>query len=192
MKQNINILIIGVGGQGILFASEILSEVILKAGYDVKKSEVHGMAQRGGSVSSHVRFGEKVYSPLIQEGKADILLAFEPAEALRWIHFVKKEGFVLVNENQLIPPIASIKGYAYPNQPVKKLTSQFGSVNSVNADILAEKLGNVKIANMILLGMLSKKLDIPESFWIECIQHRVPVGTTDINQKAFQIGRNQI
>jgi indolepyruvate ferredoxin oxidoreductase beta subunit len=192
MKQHTNILIAGVGGQGILFASGLLSDIILHAGYDIKKSEVHGMAQRGGVVSSHVRFGKKIYSPLIPEGKADIILAFEPAEAIRWIHFIKKNGSVLVNENQLRPPIASIKGYIYPSQPINTLKNRIDDVISVHADALAEKLGNVRIANMILLGMLSRKLDIQESIWIEYIPKRVPEGTATINQKAFQIGRDQV
>jgi indolepyruvate ferredoxin oxidoreductase beta subunit len=191
MKNEIDILIVGVGGQGILFASELLSEVAMKASYDVKKSEVHGMAQRGGVVSSHVRIGQKVYSPLIQEGEADILLAFEPAEALRWMHFIKKDGFVVTDEKRLVPPIASQKGYHYPDEPIESVQKRIQNVQSIHATEKAEKLGDVRVANTILLGMLSKYIEIPESVWEEAIRERLTEHSAAINIEAFHLGRNQ-
>ncbi len=191
MKNEMDILIVGVGGQGILFASELLSEVAMKAGYDVKKSEVHGMAQRGGVVSSHVRMGQKVYSPLIQEGEADILLAFEPAEALRWVHFIKKDGFVIIDERRFVPPIASQKGYHYPDQPVEAVRKRISNVHSIHATEKAETLGDSRVANTILLGILSKYIEIPESVWEEAIRERLPEHSAAINIKAFQLGRSQ-
>ena len=122
MGQGKNILIVGVGGQGVLLASELLSTVALESGYDTKKSEVHGMAQRGGAVTSHVRLGEKIFSPLIPEGSADVILAFEQAEAQRWVHFLKDGGTVVVNNFKLIPPIASMKGFQYPDDPIGALS----------------------------------------------------------------------
>jgi indolepyruvate ferredoxin oxidoreductase beta subunit len=191
MKQKMDILIVGVGGQGILFASELLSEVAIKAGYDVKKSEVHGMAQRGGVVSSHVRIGKKIYSPLIQEGKADILLAFEPAEALRWVHFLKKDGFVVIDEKRLVPPIASQKAYHYPDEPIESVRKRILHVQSINAAKRAEELGDSRVANTILLGILSKPLGIAESIWEGTIKERLSKDSAAINIKAFQLGRNQ-
>jgi indolepyruvate ferredoxin oxidoreductase beta subunit len=191
MKQKMDILIVGVGGQGILFASELLSEVAIKAGYDVKKSEVHGMAQRGGVVSSHVRIGKKIYSPLIQEGKADILLAFEPAEALRWVHFLKKDGFIVIDEKRLVPPIASQKGYHYPDEPIESVRKRILHVQSINAAKRAEELGDSRVANTILLGILSKPLGIAESIWEGTIKERLSKDSAAINIKAFQLGRNQ-
>ncbi len=191
MKNKIDILLVGVGGQGILFASELLSEVAMKAGYDVKKSEVHGMAQRGGVVSSHVRMGQKVYSPLIHEGEADILLAFEPAEALRWVYFLKKDGFVVVDEKRLVPPIASQKGYHYPDEPIETVRKRILHVQSIHAAEKAEGLGDSRVANTILLGMLSKFFEISESIWEEAIRERLPEDSAAINIKAFQLGRNQ-
>jgi indolepyruvate ferredoxin oxidoreductase beta subunit len=191
MEKKIDILIVGVGGQGILFASELLSEVAMKAGYDVKKSEVHGMAQRGGVVSSHVRMSQKVYSPLIPEGEADILLAFEPAEALRWVHFIKRDGFVIVDEKRLVPPIASQKGYHYPDQPIKTVRKRILNVYSIHASEKAEELGDSRIANTILLGILSKFIEIPISIWEEAIREHLPEHSAAINIKAFQLGRSQ-
>ena len=191
MKQPKNILIVGVGGQGILLASELLSEAAMEAGYDVKKSEVHGMAQRGGVVSSHVRMGEKIFSPLIKEGTADVLLAFEIAEALRWNYFVKSEGTAVVNSLKLVPPIALFKGFQYPMDPIRLIKERSKNVRIIEAARLANELGNSRTANIILVGAISKLLPIPESIWKEIIFKRVPRGTEEINLKAFQTGRKE-
>jgi indolepyruvate ferredoxin oxidoreductase, beta subunit len=187
--KTVDVLIVGVGGQGVLLASELLSDVALRAGFDVKKSEVHGMAQRGGSVSSHVRIAGKVHSPLIPAGRADVLLAFEQAEALRWIHFLKPEGTVIVNTKRLVPPIALLKkGPAYPEDPIGSVRGRTGRVVTIDAEAAAVKLGNSRVENTVLLGALSRTLDIPEAVWMEAIESRVPRGTIDINRKAFQTG----
>jgi len=189
MNKGKDVLIVGVGGQGVLLASEILSSVALEAGYDAKKSEVHGMAQRGGVVSSHVRFGEKVFSPLIPEGEADVILSFESAESLRWVHFVKPDGVIIVNDYRLIPPIASLKGFDYPPDPLAKVKDRVRNVKSVDALEIANKLGNPRMVNTILLGTLSTSIDIPVKIWEKIIQERVPKGTEELNLKAFAAGR---
>ena len=189
MKNIKNILIVGVGGQGVLLAREILSNTALEAGYDTKKSEVHGMSQRGGVVSSHVRFGEKVFSPLITQGEADIILSFESAEALRWAHFVKSDGIVIVNDYQLIPPLASLKGYEYPKNPLEKVKKRIKHLQSLDALKIANNLGNPRMVNTILLGTLSASLDIPVTVWEAVIRKRVPKGTEELNLKAFAAGR---
>ena len=135
--------------------------------------------------------GKKVYSPLIQEGEADILLAFEPAEALRWVHFIKKDGFIVVDEKRLIPPIASQKGYHYPDQPIETVRKRILNVYSIHAAEKAEELGDSRIANTILLGILSKFIEIPMSIWEEAIRERLPKHSAAINIKAFQLGRSQ-
>jgi indolepyruvate ferredoxin oxidoreductase beta subunit len=191
MKDVINILIVGVGGQGVLLASEVLSAVAMEAGYDAKKSEVHGMAQRGGVVSSHVRMGEKVYSPLIMQGHADVILAFEQAEALRWVHFLKKDGTIIINDYRLVPPIASMKGFDYPDDPVGSVKKRVSHTKIIDAVSIAERLGNPRLVNTILLGMLSNSLDISVKVWEKVISERVPKGTEALNVEAFTAGRSQ-
>lgn len=186
-----NVLIVGVGGQGVLLASQILSEVALQAGFDVKKSEVHGMAQRGGVVTSHIRFGPKVYSPLIPGGRADVILAFERAEALRWAHELKPEGSLIVNDQKLVPPIAVDPEYVYPDDALERLKDKVKNLRVVNAAEISEKLGNPRLANTVLLGALSKSLDIEEDLWRDVISRRVPKGTAEANLKAFKEGRRQ-
>jgi len=189
MNSGKNVLIVGVGGQGVLLASEILSSVAVEAGYDAKKSEVHGMSQRGGVVSSHIRFGEKVYSPLINEGDADVVLAFEEAEALRWIHFLKDDGVVIVNEYKLVPPIVVTEKLKYPDDPLKTISKSVSKLISIDAGSEAENLGNPRLVNTILLGILSTTLPIKEEIWIDVIRKRVPKGTEELNVKAFKKGR---
>jgi indolepyruvate ferredoxin oxidoreductase beta subunit len=183
-----DILIVGVGGQGVLLASELLSSVAMEAGYDVKKSEVHGMAQRGGVVSSHVRLGERVYSPLIPEGRADVLLAFEQSEALRWIHFLRPDGAAIINSKKLVPPIALLKGKgpAYPADPVADIRRRISRVFVVPAETIARDLGNPRIENTVLLGALSCFLEIPGTVWETVIAGRVPAGPGDVNQRAVR------
>ncbi len=184
-----NILIVGVGGQGVLLASELLCEAAVEAGFDAKKSEVHGMAQRGGVVSSHVRFGKKVFSPLIPEGEADVLLAFEQAEAMRWIYFLKDTGSVIINLYKLIPPIAAMKGFHYPQDSIEVVRKRQKNTIVVDAVSIAESLGNSRLVNTILLGVLSSRLKIPSEVWEKVIHGRVPKGTEILNIKAFREGR---
>jgi indolepyruvate ferredoxin oxidoreductase, beta subunit len=185
-----DILIVGVGGQGVLLASEVLSEAALLSGLDVKKSEVHGMAQRGGVVSSHVRIGTRVYSPLIPEGCADVMLAFEQSEALRWVHFVKSAGAAIINRKTLVPPIALLKGKgpAYPGNPVESVRSRVATVLVVPAEDVGRRLGNSRIENAVLLGALSRYLELPLSCWESSLAGRVPKGTEGVNLDAFHAG----
>jgi indolepyruvate ferredoxin oxidoreductase beta subunit len=190
-NKTVNVLIVGVGGQGVLLASQILSEVALNAGYDVKKSEVHGMSQRGGVVTSHIRFGPKVYSPLIPNGKADVILAFECAEALRWVHELKTDGYMVVNDYKLIPPIAVDTKYVYPDDAIKQLEDKIKNLKVIDAARISESLGNPRLANTILLGALSRTQDFDLQLWKDVITKRVPKHTVDLNIKAFDEGRNR-
>ncbi|MGB9598056.1 MAG: indolepyruvate oxidoreductase subunit beta [Candidatus Poribacteria bacterium] len=183
-----NIIITGVGGQGILLASEIISESAVLAGYDVKRSEIHGMAQRGGSVNSHIRFGEKIYSPLVMKGECDLLLAFEKLEALRMANFLSKDGTIIVNDQQLNPSSVSSGSATYPENIEETLKKYFPSVIFVNAFDLAKQAGNIRTANIALLGVASKKLDIPIDIWEKVIIERVPQRAIEVNLKAFHLG----
>ena len=187
--ETTNVLIVGVGGQGIILASEILTDVAMQAGMDVKKSEVHGMAQRGGVVSSHVRFGKEVFSPLIPRGSADVVLAYEAAEGLRWCHDVKDGGTVIVNTQRLIPPIAMTKEWDYPMDAIEQIKAQGVDVIGVDVAEICQELGNPRLGSTVLLGTLSTKLSIPDSIWLEVIQRRVPKGTEELNIKAFHRGK---
>jgi indolepyruvate ferredoxin oxidoreductase beta subunit len=184
-----NILLAGVGGQGIILASEIISEVAMALGYDVKKSEVHGMAQRGGAVSSHVRFGDKIYSPLIETGKADIILAFEKMEAVRHIQYLRKNGIVIVNDQQIEPLPVSSGLQQYPDNIWEMLKEKTTLVYLVDGLGIVQKLNNPRIINIALLGALSKHLDIEESVWQDVIKKRVPQGTEALNLSAFDLGK---
>ncbi len=188
MDRITNIILTGVGGQGILMASEIISEAAVQAGYDVKKSEVHGMAQRGGSVNSHVRFGEKVYSPLVIKGDCDLLLAFEKLEALRMADFVKDEGNIIVND-QRINPSTVISGVAtYPENIEEILNERFKSVIFMDALKIAQQVGNLRTANTAMLGAASKLLDIPAEIWENAIRSNVPERFIEINLESFNMG----
>jgi len=180
-----NVFVAGVGGQGILLASEILSDVALSRGLDVKKSEVHGMAQRGGSVVSHVRFGEKVYSPVITEGEADILVSFEKMEGLRWLHYVRGGGTVIVNSQEIIPSGLE----AYPEGIDGELGKRFPDARLIDAFSLAKDAGHVRAVNTVMLGAFSSYLDFTEDEWRAVIEKRVPPKTIEINTKAFALGR---
>jgi indolepyruvate ferredoxin oxidoreductase beta subunit len=185
-----NILIVGVGGQGVILASELLSEAAMQAGYDVKKSEVHGMSQRGGVVSSHVRFGPKVYSPLIPNGTADVVLAFEAAEGLRWAGQVAANGMLAMNTQQLVPPIAFTKEFNYPEDPVGQARKYVKRVVPVDAIAIANEVGNPKLVNTVLLGAISGELPISDEIWEAVIRKRVPKGTEEANLSAFNKGKN--
>ena len=182
-----NILIVGVGGQGTLLTSRILGGITTAAGYDVKLSEVHGMSQRGGSVVTYVRYGENVAEPIVEEGHADVLIAFERLEALRYAHFLKKDGVIIVND-QRIDPITVVTGAAtYPEHIIETLSEKY-KVISVDAMEEAKKLGNTRVFNTIIIGIAAKHMDFPYEKWIEVIKATVPAKTIDINIKAFETG----
>ncbi|SHI74599.1 indolepyruvate oxidoreductase subunit beta [Parasporobacterium paucivorans] len=182
-----NIMIVGVGGQGTLLTSRILGGITLKAGYDVKLSEVHGMAQRGGSVVTFVRYGEKVYEPIVEEGQADVLIAFERLEALRYAHYLKKDGVIILND-QRIDPITVVTGAReYPEGIVETLKKKY---KVLAADALEEskKLGNTKVFNIIILGLAARFMDFKKEDWLQVIEEMVPKKTVEINKKAFETG----
>ena len=182
-----NIMIVGVGGQGTLLTSRILGGITVAAGYDVKLSEVHGMAQRGGSVVTFVRYGEKVAEPIVEEGQADVIIAFERLEALRYSHFLKKDGVLIINDWR-IDPITVVTGAAtYPENIIEKLSEKY-KVYSINAMEEAAKLGNVKAFNVIVLGLAAKHMDFDKDMWLKVIENTVPPKTIDINKKAFLVG----
>lgn len=188
MKDVKSILFIGVGGQGTILASKILSEGLLRYGYDVKMSEVHGMAQRGGSVTTQVRFGEKVYSPLIEMGKADAIVAFEKSEALRALPYLKKGGHLIVNDYEIHPVPVLIGAEKYPQNVDAELKSTVENTIIVDAADIAEKLGNIKAQNMVLLGTLVKALNITEIDWEKIIELIIPNRNSDLNKKALKFG----
>jgi indolepyruvate ferredoxin oxidoreductase beta subunit len=187
-----NFVLVGVGGQGTLLASNILAEVGLAAGFDVKKSEVHGMAQRGGSVASHVRWHpEKVHSPLVGLGEADILLSFEKLEALRFAQVLRRGGTAVVNDMALVPVTVSSGNSLYPGDD--HLARIFGSLDAelvmVPGERLAQEAGNVKAANVVLLGAVSRLLPLPEATWWDCLAERIPKKFLELNRVAFASGR---
>lgn len=187
MAETKNIMIVGVGGQGTLLTSRILGGITVEAGYDVKLSEVHGMAQRGGSVVTYVRYGEKVAEPIVEEGQADVLIAFERLEALRYAHFLKKDGVIIVND-QRIDPMPVVTGVVkYPDGIIEKLSKKYRVV-SVDAMDEAIKMGNSRVFNVIILGIAAKNMDFPKEQWIEVIKKTVPPKTIDINVAAFEKG----
>ncbi len=183
-----NIMIVGVGGQGTLLASKLLGRILLDKGYDVKVSEVHGMSQRGGSVVTYVRYGDKVYSPIVDEGEADIVLSFELLEAARWAGYLKKGGVLLTN-TQKINPMPVITGAAeYPSELEKKLSSLEIKLDTMDALSLAEKAGSSKTVNLVLLGRLSKYFDFDKEEWFDAIEKSVPEKFIEMNKRAFELG----
>ncbi len=193
MGNVINMLFTGVGGQGILLASDVVSDVFFGRGMDVKKSEVHGMAQRGGSVISHVRVGDRVYSPLIKEGDVDILFSFELLEALRNIHQLKKGGALIVNNQMINPPAVAMGEMEYPKGIAEFFKENVERCHIVNALDLAIEAGNPKSLNIVMTGALSKMFDdIEEDQWIEAIKGRLPEKLHDVNIKAFKLGREAV
>ena len=186
--RSVNILAVGVGGQGIIRLSDILAECAFQAGYDVKKSEIHGLSQRGGSVTSHIRWGKKVYTPVIMDGTADFLLALEELEALRYAHRVRPEGTILVNDFS-VPPVTVVMGAAaYPEDLYDQLASYAG-VQQIDASSMAHELGNVRASNTVMLGALSRHLDIPDEIWQQVIHDSFPEKLRGLNKKAFARGR---
>ena len=180
-------MIVGVGGQGTLLTSRILGGITLKAGYDVKLSEVHGMAQRGGSVVTYVRYGDSVSEPIVEEGQADVLIAFEKLEALRYSHFVKKDGVIIVNDQRIDPMPVVIGAAEYPEGIIETLKEK-RNVLVVDAMNEAKKLGNTRTFNVIVLGMAAKHMDFAKEDWLEVIENTVPPKTVEINKKAFLTG----
>ena len=185
-----NILLAGVGGQGILLASEVLSEVMMMAGMDVKKNEIHGMSQRGGSVTSHVRYGKKVYSSIIPEGEVDILFSFELLETCRYLPLLRENGRVIVNNLKIAPPSVALGKQEYPADLATEITKKFPATTVINGLDLALEAGNPKTVNTVLLGALSNILDIGHDVWQQALKKMVPARLLDINLKAFELGRN--
>lgn len=187
MTETKNIMIVGVGGQGTLLTSRILGGLAIEAGFDVKISEVHGMAQRGGSVVTYVRYGEAVAEPIVEEGQADILIAFERLEALRYAHFLKKDGILIIND-QRIDPMTVVTGAAeYPENIIEDLGSKY-KVVSLNAMEEALKLGNSKVFNTVILGAAARNMEFDKAAWVQVIESTVPPKTREINLTAFEAG----
>lgn len=188
--NNLDIMLVGVGGQGTLLASRVLGAVAVKRGYDVKVSEVHGMSQRGGSVVTYVKMGEKVYSPLIEMGEADIILAFEELEALRWLEYLKEGGRLIVNEQE-INPMPVITGKArYPEGIVKNLKKKLGDVTSIDALKIAKECGNIKTVNIVLVGLMAASTEIGKDLWLDAMKEVIPAKLLEVNIKAFEAGYN--
>ncbi len=185
-----NVMIVGVGGQGSLLASKLLGHLLLTQGYDVKVSEVHGMSQRGGSVVTYVRYGDKVASPIIDKGEADFIVSFELLEAARWLPYLKEDGRIVTNTQQ-IDPMPVITGAArYPENLVEKLKAAGAQVDALDCLSLAEQAGSSKAVNIVLMGRLSNYFGFPEESWQEAIEACVPQKFLELNRKAFALGKN--
>ncbi len=190
MMETKNVMIVGVGGQGSLLASKLLGKLLLTKGYDIKVSEVHGMSQRGGSVVTYVRFGDKVYSPVIDKGQADFIVSFELLEAARWTEYLKKDGKIITNIQQVNPMPVIIGAAEYPQNLVEKMQADGIDVEAFDALSLALKAGSSKAVNLVLMGKLSKYFDITEEEWLKAIEESVPEKSLEMNKKAFSLGRN--
>ena len=182
-----NIMIVGVGGQGSLLASKLLGHLLMAQGFDVKVSEVHGMSQRGGSVVTYVRYGHDVAEPIVEEGQADVLIAFERLEALRYAHFLKKDGHIIVNDQRIDPMTVVTGACEYPENIIEELSKKY-DVTSLDAMAEAEKLGNTRVFNTIILGVVATKMEFEKEVWVETIKNVVPPKTVDINVQAFEVG----
>ena len=184
-----NIMIVGVGGQGALLASKTLGQVLLDAGYDVKVSEVHGMSQRGGSVVTYVRYGDKVYSPIVDKGEADYIVSFELLESARYVEYLKKDGQIVVNTQQIDPMPVITGAMNYPEDLVGKMTEAGIKVDALDCLTLAEQAGTAKSVNIVLMGRLSKYMDFPVDSWLKAIEKLVKPQFLEMNKKAFMLGR---
>ena len=184
-----SVLLVGVGGQGTIMASDILSAVMINAGFDVKKSEVHGMAQRGGSVSSHVRFGPKVYSPLAGKGDVSILVSFEKLETLRYLEYLKPNGKVIINNEEIYPPSVNLGEALYPGNAIDFIKNHFKDVKVVDATAMALRSGDKRMANTVILGVLSSCLDIEVDIWEDVLKESFPSKILEGNINAFSLGR---
>ncbi len=185
-----NIMIVGVGGQGSLLASKLLGHLLMSQGYDVKVSEVHGMSQRGGSVVTYVRYGDKVYSPVIDKGEADYIVSFEILETARWLPYLKKGGQIVTNTQQIDPMPVIIGAAQYPENLVDKLKNSGANVDALDCLSLAEQAGSAKAVNIVLLGRLSHYFDLPEEAWMKSLEANVPPKFLEMNKKAFELGKN--
>ncbi len=184
-----NIMIVGVGGQGSLLASKLLGRILLSKGYDIKVSEVHGMSQRGGSVVTYVRYGEKVYSPIIDKGQADYIVSFELLEAARWTEYLKEDGKIITNVQQINPMPVITGAMDYPQNLVDKIKKQEIDVDAIDALSLATEAGSAKAVNIVLMGRLSSSFDFPLEDWLSAIEDSVPEKFRDMNKRAFMLGR---
>ena len=182
-----NVMIVGVGGQGTLLTSRIIGKAALSLGYDVKISEVHGMAQRGGSVVTFVRYGEKVNEPVVEEGVADVIIAFERLEALRYSHFLKKGGVIVVNDCRIDPMTVVTGAKEYPENIIEELKKTY-SVYSIDGQKVAKELGNSKVLNSVVLGYAAKHIGFDKDTWLETVAATVPAKTIELNKKAFLCG----
>ena len=185
-----NIMIVGVGGQGSLLASKLLGRLLLTRGYDIKVSEVHGMSQRGGSVVTYVRYGDKVYSPVIDKGQADCIVSFELLEAARWTEYLKPGGKIIVNTQQINPMPVIIGAAQYPENLVEKMKAAGIDVDAFDALTLAEQAGSAKAVNIVLMGHLSRNFDFTEEEWLTALEQSVAPKFLEMNKKAFALGRN--
>ena len=184
-----SILLAGVGGQGILRASDILCHAFMATGLDVKKSEVHGMAQRGGCVTSHVRYGRKVHSPIAKKGDVDILLSFEKLETLRYLDYLKADGVVIINEEEIYPPSVNLGEAVYPSDIIDYISKYFKSVSTVDAPGIARRAGDARTVNTALLGALSKELAIADAVWEDVLKASFPQKALEANLQAFRLGK---
>ena len=188
--KTMSVMIVGVGGQGSLLASKLLGRLLVDEGYDVKVSEVHGMSQRGGSVVTYVRFGEKVYSPIIAEGEADIIISFEKLEAARYAGFLKSDGKIIVNTQQIDPMPVIIGAASYPEDVLSELQEKGLAVEALDALSLANEAGSSKAVNIVLMGKAAKYFDIPKEAWVTAIENTVAPKFIEMNKKAFELGYN--
>ena len=186
-----SILLVGVGGQGTILASKILTEGLVRKGYDVKMSEIHGMSQRGGSVTTHVRYGTKVASPVVPMGEADVLVAFEKVEAVRWLAYLKKSGTLVVNNFEIYSLPVLIGAAKYPDEVIEKLKAEVTNIKEFNAGKIAEELGNIKAQNVVLLGALVKAMNLEDLDWESVIRDTVPPKLLNLNIEAFKAGLAQ-
>ena len=191
-KRTKNILLVGVGGQGTILASKLLTLGLMEEGYDVKMSEIHGMSQRGGSVSSQVRYGEKVWSPVIEKGSADMIVSFEKMEALRWLEYLKKDGKVVVNNHEMMPMPVIMGKADYSPDIIKEMQDNCKDVTVVNATEEAVKLGNGKVMNIILLGTIIKAMGLEDIDWNKMVRENVKPAFVEDNLKAIQVGMSRV
>ena len=183
-----SLMIVGVGGQGTLLASKLLGRLLVSEGYDVKVSEVHGMSQRGGSVETYVRFGEKVYSPIVERGEADYIISFEKAEAARWLPFLKKGGKMIVNTQQIDPMPVIIGAAEYPENVIEEMIALGVDIDAIDALTPALEAGSAKAVNIVLMGRLARHFDIPREKWTAAIEQSVAPKFVEMNEKAFALG----
>ena len=183
-----NVMIVGVGGQGSLLASKLLGRLLVDEGYDVKVSEVHGMSQRGGSVVTYVRFGDRVYSPVIEDGEADFIVSFEKIEAARYTSKLKKDGVIIVNTQQIDPMPVIIGAATYPEDILDEMKAKGVNVDDIDALALAQQAGSAKACNIVLMGRLAKYFDMPKEKWIAAIEKSVKPQFVELNKKAFEMG----